>query len=120
VGGIALAVYLYVHAPHLPARVAQRFCALHAFLRNRWYIDALYDAVFVRGIVGLSAWLWRILDTKIIDGGGVHGLTGMTTRLGAWVVLMQTGYLQHYAAWICVGLLVLCGFFVGEVRWLLN
>ncbi len=49
--GIALAYLFYVKNPALPGRFAARFAGLYRWVYNKYFVDELYDFVFVRGIL---------------------------------------------------------------------
>jgi len=101
------AAYLcYVKRPELPALLAQRLGPLYQGSLHKWYVDELYDRLFVRPTVQLARALWRGVDVRLIDGA-VNGVGTMVGRLGREVQQMQTGQLQHYALVMAIGLVVL-------------
>jgi NADH-quinone oxidoreductase subunit L len=65
--GILLAYQLYVVSPALPERLARSLRPLHTLLARKYYVDELYNAVFVNGLLGLSRLAWRG-DDRIVDG----------------------------------------------------
>ncbi len=108
---------------------------LHATLRNRYYIDELYQSVFVRpaqafarvtsdfvdrgiidGILALVAriftWIgdfFKNLNNWLIDGVG-DGVAELILAFGVWFRRLQTGRVQQYillaaAAAILIGLI---------------
>ncbi|MBI1896895.1 MAG: NADH-quinone oxidoreductase subunit L [Acidobacteria bacterium] len=105
-------------------------------LRNAWFIDPLYHAVFVRGLgLGLGGALARF-DSAVVDAGvnatallarmtsrvlifwdvvvvdGAVRLTSALVRLVSYPVrILQTGYVQTYALYVIVGLLVMFGIY---------
>ena len=46
--GLALAWWFYIKSPEVPQGLAERNDWLYRFLLNKWYIDELYDILFVR------------------------------------------------------------------------
>ena len=70
----------------VPERWAKRWAGLHKTLQNKWYVDEIYEAVFVRPIVALSQALWKGFDIAVIDRivvvgfGRVSEWTGQTVR----------------------------------------
>ena len=54
-GGMALAWYYYVAHPDRRPALDQRFSFAVNLLRNRWYIDALYEEKLVEGVILRSA-----------------------------------------------------------------
>jgi NADH-quinone oxidoreductase subunit L len=106
-------------------------------LANKWYVDEIYDFLFVNGLAKGGGRLMGRFDQKVVDGG-VNGLSWLTRWyakfLGAWdywvvdgtvrlvgfvvkalsypVRIVQTGYVQTYALFIVAGLLVMFGYYV--------
>jgi NADH-quinone oxidoreductase subunit L len=88
----------------VPARSAAPETGLGRLLNRKWYVDELYDAVFVRPIVWLSRnVLWRVVDVGIVDGAGVNG-TAVVSRILGWLgTRLQTGELGFYVVVFVVG-----------------
>ena len=71
--GVAVAWYLYMHRPDLPAVIAERAKGLHSLLERKYY----FDEVWIRGFAGggrkLGQFLWDRGDALLIDGLMVNG-----------------------------------------------
>ncbi len=52
--GLALAWFLYVKRPELPATIAAASGGLYRLLLNKYWIDELYVAVIIGPLVALS------------------------------------------------------------------
>ncbi len=102
--GIATAYVFYIVDPALPVRLVAQFRALYLFLLNRWYIDELYDRLFVRPAMALGDGLWKGGDGAVIDGLGPDGVAAVTRDLARQASRLQTGYLYHYAFAMMIGL----------------
>jgi len=92
--GIAGAWALYGKALKDP--LPERLGELSRAMRNRFYWDEIYQAVFIRPhdfLAAIAAWI----DRWIIAGLGVRGLHGSTELAGRALRLVQTGNLQTYA-----------------------
>ncbi len=102
--GLATAYWFYIANPAMPGRVAESQPHLYRFLLNKWYIDEIYDAIFVRPAKALGRFLWKRGDGSVIDGainGIAMGIVPFFTRLaGKW----QTGYLFTYAFAMVLGI----------------
>ena len=102
VGGIALAYHLYVRRPERSAQLATNWAGAHRVLTNKYYVDELYDATAVRGIVAGARGLWTV-DRSVVDGA-VNG-TGWVTRASSWVSHVVDKYVVdgmfNLLAWIC-------------------
>jgi len=110
--GWALAWFLYVKRPDLPAVVAEKFSALYRLFAKKFYFDEIYQAVFAKGSVGLGTALWRVGDVAIIDGAAVNGSARMVGWLSGVMRRLQSGYLYHYAFAMIIGLSVLLAWYV--------
>lgn len=75
-------------------------------LENKWYVDELYDALFVRPIAAFS----RIAD-RFIEKAGIDGLVngvGKTVRWGGdRMRLLQTGQVGFYIFVMVLGMVAL-------------
>jgi len=72
--GLLLGWWLYVKMPELPLRIRTALGGLYRLVRDRYYVDELYDAVFVRPLVFVSdRVLFRGIDAGLIDGIGANG-----------------------------------------------
>ena len=113
--GVAVAWFLYLKRPDLPARIAATFALLHTVLLEKYGFDRFNDWFFAAGARGVGRVLWRVGDVGLIDGLMVNG----TARaVGWWAGVMrhlQSGYLYHYAFAMILGLLVLLAVFVHGV-----
>ena len=109
---------------------------IYPVLLNKWYVDELYDFLFVNGLSKGGGTLMAKFDTNVIDGGvnGTAWLTRMVSRISMWydtwivdglvnltaftvralsfpVRFLQTGFLQSYALVFMAGVLGIFGYF---------
>jgi NADH-quinone oxidoreductase subunit L len=128
--GFFVAYRWYVKRPEIPARVAAAAGAGYRILLNKYYVDELYDALFVNRAKDLGSAL-AAFDLGVVDGGvnGVGWLGRMSGELSrlwdTWVIdgvvnllaflvkvlsypvrVLQTGLLQSYAWFITLGVLI--------------
>ena len=111
IAGIGIAYWFYELAPALPARLAQTWPGLHAFLLNKWYFDELYDAIFVRPALRIARAIWRIGDEEMIDGVP-EGLARLTGDASGVASRLQSGSIAVYGFVMLVGLMVLVTVFL--------
>ena len=91
----------------VPARSAPPERGFARVLRNKWYVDEIYDALIVRPIVWLSREiLWKRIDQQVIDGALVNGAARGTRALGWGNRWLQTGQVGVYVAVFLVGVLL--------------
>jgi len=105
--GVALAWFLYLKRPDLPAQLRERAGPLYTLLENKYYFDWFNENVVAAGSRMLGTALWKGGDVALIDGAAVNG----SARLVGWVAQvargLQSGYLYHYAFATIIGLSVL-------------
>jgi NADH-quinone oxidoreductase subunit L len=107
--GIASAYYVYVLNPHLPDRLAGGLKSLYHASLNKWYVDELYDHLFVRPTLRAASELWKRVDVEVIDGA-VNGIA-RGIAWGGWLLrLIQSGQTQHYALAMVMGIVILTAY----------
>jgi NADH-quinone oxidoreductase subunit L len=133
-GGMLLARWFYLQKPALPEQLMNRFRGLYITLLNKYWVDEIYDTLFVNRAKGLGTFLARF-DLNVIDGGvnGSAWLTRLTASISGfldyWVVdfavrrsdliyymsyplrRLQTGIIQNYAAFTVAGILLIVTYF---------
>jgi NADH-quinone oxidoreductase subunit L len=135
--GILLARYMYVKRTDMPDRVMAASGPLYKGSLNKWYVDEIYDFLFVNGLSKGGGRLMARFDQKVVDGG-VNG-AGWTTRTASsasgwgdtWIVdgsirllsflvkmasypvrLLQSGYVQQYAFVMVAGAAIALGYYL--------
>jgi len=112
VGGIGLAVFLWLRRRDIPATLARRFGGLHRLLLNKYYVDEVYDAALVQPIKITSRdGLWRAMDGGLVDGA-VNGVASIVGQSSAILRRLQTGSVRTYAGSIIVGVVVILGYYL--------
>lgn len=135
--GIWLAWRYYLLVPDRRLALDRRFSPVVAFLRNRWYIDALCEEHILNGIIlrtasgasraddriidatvngaaWLARWISRVFrwtDRWIVDGL-VRSSSGAVEFFSAPVRSLQTGFVQTYAFLFVAGLLAALGYYL--------
>jgi len=109
--GLLLARWMYLKKPDVPDRVIDEFKGLHTLVYNKYWIDELYDFLFVNSIVNFSRFLWKRFDELVIDGI-VNGVASITLAWGRGLRLVQTGLVKDYALSILFGIVAVIGYLV--------
>jgi NADH-quinone oxidoreductase subunit L len=92
-----------------PNAVAAAAAPIHQLLWNKYYIDEFYDLVFVRGLLGFSKLLLRVVDQGLIDGA-VNAVGQVAQAAGAGLRLRaQNGNARFYAGALLAGVVLLLG-----------
>ncbi len=110
--GLLLAWLLYIRKPGWPAVIAEQHDLIYKLLLNKWYVDEIYDFVFVRPTKWLARLLWRQGDGTIIDGFGPDGVAATVLRATHRFVALQTGFVYHYAFVMLLGIASLVSWFI--------
>src|SRR5437773_963677 len=104
--GIIAAVRLLRPEELVPARLAPAERGFARVLWKKWYVDEIYDFLFVRPLIWLSREvLWRTIDLGLIDGAGVSGAARLSRALGWIGSRLQTGQLGFYVVLFVGGVL---------------
>ena len=104
--GFLTAFQFYIRRPDLPGKLAENQAILHQFLLNKWYVDEVYDFLFVNPAKWLGRFLWKKGDGATIDGflnGVAMSIVPFFTRLAGRA---QSGYIFTYAFAMVLGILV--------------
>ena len=114
--GIGAAYNLYVVRRESAQALARRFAGLHALLSHKYYVDEIYDALFVNpAVTGSREVLWKGLDVGIIDGS-VNGV-GRTIQGSADLLKhLQNGLVRSYASWILAGTIAALFYIYSLIR----
>jgi NADH-quinone oxidoreductase subunit L len=98
----------------VPARSAPSERGFARILRNKWYVDEIYDALIERPLLWLSTEvLWRRVDQQAIDNATVNGVARGARALGWANRWLQTGQVGVYVAVFVVGVLLIIWRAVG-------
>ncbi|MDI1238778.1 MAG: NADH-quinone oxidoreductase subunit L [Polaromonas sp.] len=109
--GVAMAYYMYMVNPALPAAIKRRVEPLYTLLENKYYMDWFNENVLARGARALGVGLWKGGDEKLIDGALVNGSWKLVGWVSGVVRKVQTGYIYHYALAMIVGIFILVSYF---------
>ena len=90
----------------VPAAEASPDTGFARVLNRKYYVDEIYDFLFVRPLVWLSRLvLWKGVDQTVVDGAAVNGSARISRGLG-WVgSKLQTGQVGVYVVLFLVGAL---------------
>jgi NAD(P)H-quinone oxidoreductase subunit 5 len=93
--GITLASLMYLSRKIDPSAIASKIPALYNLSLNKWYIDDIYNSVFVIGLRRVARQVMEV-DYRVVDGA--VNLTGLATLLGGeGLKYLETGRAQNYA-----------------------
>jgi NADH-quinone oxidoreductase subunit L len=105
--GFGLSWWLYYANPQRPAKIAHALGGFYETVVNKYYVDELYAALFVKPLIaGSTKILWHGVDQGVIDAtldNSAEGAREVSDR----VRHMQSGNLRSYAGWIAAGAAVI-------------
>jgi NADH-quinone oxidoreductase subunit L len=132
IGGIALALAMYVFGRLNPADVSRQFAPLDRFLRNKWWFDELYEVAFIRPVHAISGWcagldrhwidwlidsvarwttrfatFWEWMTDRTFIDGLVDRIAAATYRIGISLRGLQTGSVRQYVLFLVVGVIAI-------------
>jgi NADH-quinone oxidoreductase subunit L len=70
---------------------------------NKFYVDEIYDFLFVKSSKKLSVYIDKVLDDKIIDAA-IMNTSIMFVNLGKKVAMMQNANVRFYAVFMLLGM----------------
>ena len=110
--GILCAYLFYVLNPNLPKILSKKFSPIYNLFFNKWYFDELYDYLFVKNFIKFGNYFWKKGDEGTIDRFGPNGISKLVKNISSKSIIIQSGYIYHYAFAMLIGLVVL-------ITWLL-
>jgi NADH-quinone oxidoreductase subunit L len=120
--GFSVAYLLYARRPDLAVAWRTRLGPIHTLIEHKYYIDELYDRVFVQPALALARFLNDIVEPRVIDGA-VNGIASFTLVEAREFRLLQTGRVRSYALVTlggAVGILVIVIWYLGFTPWKLG
>ena len=126
--GVTTAVFIYVLKKVDPASIQAKAGALYGFLKEKWYFDEVYDAMFVRPTIALGFCIARFdkkstpaAQAEVADRtmnvtslDGVLNVLGLgTLAIGGKLRVTQSGYIRRYVTVLMVATLAFVAVFVA-------
>jgi NADH-quinone oxidoreductase subunit L len=109
--GIMIAMTMYVKNTGAPGKFVAAFPTLHRVVYNKWYVDEIYDYVFVNPCKALGQFLWKGFDVLVIDGV-VNGVANAVMGISGILRYVQSGYIYNYAFSMALGVVVMLGYYI--------
>ncbi|TGE21113.1 NADH-quinone oxidoreductase subunit L [Hymenobacter metallicola] len=104
--GILVAYIQYVSRRVRPAEDDAHRSAPESLVYHKYYIDELYNTIFVKPVMALSNGLYRFVEQGIIDPI-VNGFGRVTLGGGQLLRYVQTGYVGLYLILMVVGIVLI-------------
>lgn len=106
--GITIAYIFYIRSPQIPKRLALRFPRTYKLLFNKYYVDEIYNTLFVNSTVKGSEIIYDHFDLKVIDGA-LNGIASATGFFGKVLSFFQSGLIKDYALIFLLGVIIFLG-----------
>ena len=100
---IPFAYYIFVKNKNVTNWLVNENKPLYNFLINKWYIDELYEYLFVKTFKKIGIFFWKNIDLKTIDRFGPDGISNLIKKLSIRAVKFQSGYIYQYAFIMLLG-----------------
>jgi NADH-quinone oxidoreductase subunit L len=104
--GIAVAWLFFRRHPEIADRLAGALSAVHRLLSQKYYVDEIYRAVFVRGLALGGGRLLYASDRYLVDGGDGEVRPGLGVNGVAWATRdLLARFSDFWDRWIVDGIL---------------
>ncbi len=109
---IPISFYLFILRPKVLEEFKNTNLPLYDFLLNKWYIDELYEKVFVKPAKKIGSFFWKKGDIGIIDKFGPDGISKLVKTISNKTGRLQTGFIYDYAFVMLLGLSILLTYLI--------
>ncbi len=109
---IPLSFYLYISNPKALENIKNTNAPLYNFLLNKWFIDELYEKIFVSPAKKIGSLFWKKGDLGIIDRFGPDGISKLVKIISNKTARFQTGFIYDYAFVMLLGLSILLTYLI--------
>ena len=109
---IPISFYYFISNTKILERFTNTNLSLYNFLLNKWYIDELYEKIFIKPIKKIGLFFWKVGDQGIIDKFGPDGISKVIKMISNKAVRFQTGYIYDYAFVMLIGLSILLTYLI--------
>mgnify|MGYP001185607243 FL=1 len=106
IAAIPLSFYYYIFNTKILEELKNNTLPLYNFLLNKWYIDELYDSLFIKPTKKIGSFFWKKGDVGTIDKFGPDGISKLIKIISNKAGRLQTGFIYDYAFVMLIGLSV--------------
>ena len=109
---IPISFYYFVTNTKILEEFKNTNMPLYNFLLNKWFIDELYERIFINPAKKIGLFFWKKGDQGIIDRFGPDGISKLIKKLSDKTSLFQTGFIYDYAFAMLIGLSILLTYLI--------
>ena len=105
---------LHQPAPSAPPRRSRSAPAVDSLVYHKYYVDELYNAVFVKPTMALSKGLYKFVENGVINPI-TNGVGRATLAGGQLLRFVQTGSVETYLILMVLGIVLILGLNFGRL-----
>jgi NADH-quinone oxidoreductase subunit L len=109
---IPLSYYYFVFNTKILEEFKKTNAPLYNFLLNKWFVDELFEIIFVKPAKKIGRFFWKQGDQGIIDRFGPDGISKLIKKISDKAGLFQTGFIYDYAFAMLIGLSILLTYLI--------
>ena len=109
---IPISFYYFISNTKILEEFKKTNLPLYNFLLNKWFIDELYEIIFIQPLKKLGSFFWKQGDQGFIDRFGPDGIAKLIKKLSDKASLFQTGFIYDYAFAMLIGLSILLTYLI--------
>ncbi len=109
---IPISYYYFISNTKILEEFKNTNLPLYNFLLNKWYIDELYEYLFVKPVKKIGSFFWKQGDIGFIDKFGPDGISKLIKKLSDKAGIFQTGFIYDYAFVMLIGLSILLTYLI--------
>tara|TARA_X000001036_G_scaffold13607_1_gene11613 strand:+ start:2907 stop:4814 length:1908 start_codon:yes stop_codon:yes gene_type:complete len=109
---IPISFYYYISNTKILDEFKNTNLPLYKFLLNKWYIDELYEILFVSPAKKIGFFFWKKGDVGTIDKFGPDGISKLIKIISNKAGRLQTGFIYDYAFAMLIGLSILLTYLI--------
>jgi NADH-quinone oxidoreductase subunit L len=109
---IPISFYYFVTNTKILEEFKNTNLPLYNFLLNKWFIDELYERIFIKPVKKIGSFLWKQGDQGTIDRFGPDGISKLIKKISDKASLFQTGFIYDYAFAMLIGLSILLTYLI--------
>jgi NADH-quinone oxidoreductase subunit L len=109
---IPISYYLFIKNEKILEKFKNNNKLIYNFLLNKWYIDEVYEFIFVNPIKKIGLFFWKKGDENTIDRFGPDGISKIVKLISNKAVQFQSGYIYDYAFVMLIGLSLLITYLI--------
>ena len=109
---IPISYYLFLKNTTILDNLKNKNLSLYNFFLNKWYIDEVYEIIFIKPLKKIGLIFWKKGDEGTIDRFGPNGISKLIKLISNKAVQFQSGYIYDYAFVMLIGLTLLITYLI--------